>query len=125
MRALLVEDVIAKDHYELEINFGVSRTQHSTERQSRHEEGYISNEEIISNIKGVLDNIVDDLIFNRLDVGTRVLIKNTETNLNIVGVPKSAPDNVIMFKLITVMREANFRNIKDTKTYRISNNDLK
>jgi len=125
MRALLVEDVIAKEKYDLDIDFGVSRTQHSTERQSRHEGDFISNEEITQNVKGAFENIVDDLIFNRLDVGTRVLIKNLDSNLNIVGVPKSAPNNVIMFKLITVMRHPAFRNIKDTKIYRISNNDLK
>lgn len=126
MRARFVnEDVIQRDKYELDIDFGISRTKHATERQGRHEEGYISNEEISANVLGAYDQILDDLIFDKINVGERVLIKNLESDLNIVGVPKPAPDNVIMFKLITVMRENSFRNIKDTKTYRIYNKDLK
>lgn len=122
VKDFLFEDVIDQDKIEVDIDYGVSRTEHSTERQSRHEE-YISNEEIVDNVKAALDKITKKLIFNQLNIGDRVLIKNLDTNLNIVGVPTQGGD-IIMFKLITVMREPNFRNIKDTPVIRIHNEDI-
>jgi hypothetical protein len=121
----LYEDIIDKDKIEIDIDYGVSRTKHSTERQSREEDDYISNEEIADNVKAAFDKITKALIFNYLDIGDRVIIKNTDSNLNIVGSAKMGGSGEIIFKLITVMRHPAFRNIKDTRIIRITNKDLK
>ena len=125
VRESLFEDVIDKDRIEVDIDYGVSRTQHAAERQSREDDDYVTNEEIADNVKAAFNKVAKSLIFNQLDIGDRVIIKNTDSHLNIVGAPLQAPNNVIMFKLITVMRHPAFRNIKDTKTIRISDKDLK
>lgn len=126
MRALLVEDVIAKDKIEIDIDYGVSTTQHSSQRQTRHgEDKLISNEEISNNVKAAFHILTKAMIRDTYDIGERVLIKNLDSNLNIVGVAKDGGSNGIIFKVITVMRHPNFRNIKDTKIIRITNDDLK
>jgi hypothetical protein len=130
MRALLVKDflnekVFATDELEVNIDYGVSSTHHSEERQDRHEGDHISNEEISKNVKAALRILTKSMIYNTYDLGERVLVKNRDTDLNIVGVIKRGSTGELIFKVITVMREPNFRNIKDTKIIRISNNDLK
>ncbi|HUT80597.1 MAG TPA: hypothetical protein VMZ29_05270 [Candidatus Bathyarchaeia archaeon] len=119
-----MEDVIDQDRIEVDIDYGVSRTEHATERQAREKDDYISNEEIADNVKAAFNKVAKSLMFNQLDIGDRVIIKNADSNLNIVGAPLQAPNNVIMFKLITVMRHPNFRNVKDTKTIRITDKDI-
>lgn len=131
MRAKLVKDILnekvfATDELKVNIDYGVSSTQHSEERQDRHEGDHISNEEISENVKAALRILTKSMIYNTYDLGERVLVKNRDTDLNIVGVIKrGGVVGEIVFKVITVMREPNFRNIRDTKIIRISNNDLK
>jgi len=125
VRDSLNEDVIDKDRIEIDIDYGVSRTRHSSERQSREDDDYISNEEIADNVKAAFNRVTKHLIFDRINIGERIIIKNTDSHLNIVGIPLEAPNNVIMFKLVTVMRHPHFRNVKDTKTLRITDKDLK
>lgn len=122
---VLNEKVFATDELEVNIDYGVSSTQHSEERQDRHEGSHISNEEISKNVKAALRILTKSMIYNTYDLGERVLVKNRDTDLNIVGVIKRGSTGELIFKVITVMREPNFRNIKDTKIIRISNNDLK
>lgn len=126
VRESLFEKVFATDELKVNIDYGVSSTQHSEERQDRHEGSHISNEEIAENVKAALRILTKSMIYNTYDLGERVLVKNRDTDLNIVGVVKRGPvSGEIIFKVITVMRESNFRNIRDTKIIRISNTDLK
>jgi len=127
MRARFVnEKVIDKDRVEVDIDYGVSTTQHSEERQGRHENDFISNEEIADNVKVAMNILTKQMVRDEFNIGERVLIKNLDSQLNIVGVPKRGGNiNSISFKVITVMRHPAFRNIKDTKIIKIRDEDLK
>ncbi|MFW6226405.1 MAG: hypothetical protein ACOC3V_05560 [bacterium] len=120
--SLILEKQIFHEILKLEIDFSISTTNHSEIRQGRHET-FVDDKEIIENIKAAFPKIMNQIIFDIADIGERVLIKNRDTNLNIVGVPKSGGE-IIVFKVITVMREKNFRNIKGTKTIRVGNDDI-
>lgn len=124
VREHIYESVIAKEHFNLKIDYGIETTEHSKLRQYRHK-NYISDETIYDNVKAAMNQLLNDLIFDELDIEERVIIKNIDTDLNIVGVPKKGNDDTILFKLITVMVEKDFRNPFNTKIIEINNNDLK
>lgn len=124
VRESLNESIIKSDQIKIEIDFGVDRSKHAEERQGRHD-SYISNEEITKNVEAALQDVITNLIFDKSNIGERLLIKNTDSKLNIVGVPLKTNDNVLIFRLITVMRHEEFRNVRDTKIIEINNKTLK
>ena len=81
VRESLFEDVIDNDVLEIDIDYGISRSEHAEKRQGRDGEDYISNEEIADNVKAALATITKDLIFDTIDIGDRILIKNTSYSL--------------------------------------------
>lgn len=125
VRESLNEEVIDKNRVEIDIDYDVLTTNHSTERQTRNEEDPIGNEEIADNVRAGFDKITKDLIFDELTIGDRVIIKNTDSNLNIVGQPVKGQNNTIIFRLITVMRHPEFRNIGNTKVIEITDDDMR
>jgi hypothetical protein len=108
----------------IEIDFGVDRTKHAEERQGRHD-SYISNEEITQNVEAALQDVITNLIFDKSNIGERLLIKNIDSKLNIVGVPLKTNDDILIFRLITVMRHEEFRNVMGTKIIEITDKQLK
>lgn len=124
VRESLNESIIKSDQIKIEIDFGVDRSKHAEERQGRHD-SYISNEEITKNVEAALQDVITNLIFDKSNIGERLLIKNTDSKLNIVGVPLKTNDNVLIFRLITVMRHEEFRNVRDTKIIEINDKLLK
>lgn len=124
VRESLNESIIKSDQIKIEIDFGVDRSKHAEERQGRHD-SYISNEEITENVEAALQDVITNLIFDKSNIGERLLIKNTDSKLNIVGVPLKTNDNVLIFRLITVMRHEEFRNVMGTKIIEINDKSLK
>lgn len=115
----ILEDIIAKDKFDITIDYGINRTKHAKERQSRHkseEGGRITEKEIEQTVEKAIKKITLQMIIDILDLGDKVLIKNKKTNLHIVGgmTRGSGGPNSLNFKVITVMREKNFRNKSNT-----------
>lgn len=125
VRPSLFEDVIDQDRIEVDIDYGIDRTYHANQRQARDHNDYITNEEIADNVKAAFQKITKSLVFNELNIGSRVIIKNIDSDLNIVGIPSKGANNTIMFKLITVMRHKEFRNDRGTKVIEITDKDIK
>jgi len=120
----LLEDIIAKDKFQITIDYGVNRTKHAKERQNRHpdeEGGYISEEEIKKTVDKAIKKITLQMILDILDLGDSVLIQNKSSNLNIVGVMTrgGSGSNSLNFKIITVMRKKDFRNKPNTPVIKV------
>jgi len=124
VRESINENLIKSDHIKIDIDFGVDRSRHAEERQYRDDE-FISNEEITENVEAALNDVVNNLIFDKSDMGERLLIKNKDSKLNIVGVPLKSSNDILIFRLITVMRHEDFRNVRGTKIIEIDNSYLK
>jgi len=95
------------------IDFDIEHTNHSLDRKDRDFDNYIKDQEIKDTINLAAEQITDALIENKLNMGDRVLITNKQTDLNIVGGLGLKGDD-ILFKVITIMKDKNFRNIKNT-----------
>lgn len=117
MRALLVEEVIAKDTFEFEIDYDVDSTEHSEQRKSRvdNDGKEITDQEIAQDIELAMDEVGHDLMFNILQIGDKIIIKNSTTHLHIVAQLQGKEyANKIVFKIVTVMRKENFWINRDT-----------
>ena len=116
----ILEDIIAKDKIQIKIDYGVNRTKHSTERQDRHvADGgeHIPNKEISDVIKKAIPKITAALIQDDIDITKDKILIQSKENLNIVGIVThgaSGPSS-FNFKIITVMRNDNWRPNADTK----------
>ena len=115
MIKLILEDKLAKLLQSINIKTDVFTTTHAKQQQSRGE-GETSNEEIISTVKKALPEIGKQLIFNKLDIGDNVLIK--QNDLNIVTQLKGAGETIDLI-VITVMKKQNFMPKSGTKVVEI------
>jgi hypothetical protein len=118
MRAWLVEEVIKRDKFEFEIDYGIDSTVHSEQRKNRidNDGKEITDKEITQDIETALEEISHDLMFDKLNMGDKIIIKNNKTLLNIVAQLQGREyDNVIVFKIVTVMRKENFWVNRDTR----------
>jgi len=116
----LLEDIIAKDKFQLKIDYGVNRTKHGEERQDRHiADGgeRISEKEIADTLKTALPQITSAMILDKIDLKKDKVLVQSKANLNIVGIITQGPagPHSLNFKIITVMRNANWRPNADTK----------
>jgi hypothetical protein len=128
VKDILNEKIISIDPMEIDIDFGIQPTFHSAFRQGRHRDEFIETEEIRQDLLRAFDKMSKELLFDIIDIGEPVLIRNRDSHLNIVGVPyrSGAPqgiDNQLGFKVITVMRKEDFENRKDAHEIQISNSD--
>jgi hypothetical protein len=116
----LLEDIIAKDRINLKIDYGVNRTKHGEERQDRHvSDGgeRISEKEIADAIKKAIPDITTAMILDKIDLQKDKVLVQSKENLNIVGIITQGPagPNSLNFKIVTVMRNDNWRPNSDTK----------
>lgn len=103
---------------EIEVEINIQHSVHSIERTRRHD----STNDIITNqdIKDVVtlgsEKIIESIIENKLNIGDAVLITRKSDWLNVVGSLnlKNNNSDIIVFKVITVMKEQNFINKKGT-----------
>jgi hypothetical protein len=113
---LILEDKLAKLLQSINIKTDVFTTTHSKQQQNR-EEGETSNEEIIDTIKQALPEIGKQLIFNKIDMGNFVHIKQDDFNI-ITKLEKGSGDAIDLI-LVTVMKKPNFVAKPGTKTVEI------
>lgn len=117
LKRIITEDTIANIVQSIRIVLEIDRTTHAKERQSRHgfgEDEYISDEEIVVTAKKAIESIGKMLLFNYIDIGDTICIKNNRTNLNLVGQLKRAGDKIDLV-IITVMRKKDFKVSPETK----------
>lgn len=103
---------IAKIYKTIEIELDVEHTIHSIERTRRHDKDIISTKDIKETIESATKDIISSIIENKIDIGDRVLVTRKSDWLNIVGslTLKTQDSDIIIFKVITVMKEQNFNN---------------
>jgi len=116
----IVETVIGSFATQINVVYQIDLSQHSQERQSRHtgNDRFITEQEIKETVARGIEKIAREMIFNTIDIGDYVLIKNTKTDLNIVGNLHKQGDK-INFVVITVMVKADFQPKSNTKLIKI------
>ncbi len=108
------ESTIGSFRDKIDIEYNIDKTKHAEERQDRH--GIpISDFEISELVSRGVDYVANALMKNEINVGDRILLKDANSNLNVVGSMQSSGDR-FKFIIITVMREDEFRNKKGTYT---------
>jgi len=115
LKDIILEDKLAKLLQSINIKTDVFTTTHAKQQQGR-QEGETSNEEIINTVKKALPEIGKQLIFNKLDIGDSLLIK--QDDLNIVTELEKAGDTIDII-VITVMKKFNFIPKPGTKVVEI------
>jgi len=108
------EGVIGKYHKKIEIDYNIDKTQHAELRQHRGE-NFISDDDIKELTNRSIEKITNALIFDEIDIGDKIHLKDSKSDLNIViGLEEN--NNDIVVKIITLMRIKNFRTDHQTKT---------
>lgn len=125
IQAALFENVIGQFKDNIEIVYAIDKTIHGGERQDRHQDTKITDKQITDTINAAMDQIVNALVFNKVDVGpkpdknNRIWIYDSLTNLNVVvALMRSQDSGKIQVYVITVMITPNFNN--KYNTYKIT-----
>jgi len=100
---------------DIKVHVEIEHGLHSIERQRRHDnvDKFISDKEIKELIDKSTEQIIDSLISDKINIGERILITDKESHLNVVGSLNMRRDDLV-FKVITVMKEKDFRNKLNT-----------
>lgn len=114
----LIENTIAKLSKNINVKIDIDKTNHAQQRQHRHEEE-ITDSEIINIVNLALPDIANELMFDKISMGSYVLIKQKLTNINIVGVLYHGQNDEIDFIVVTVMKKENFIPKKGTKVINV------
>ena len=85
----------------------LDKTTHASDRQSRHTGSFISDSEIKNLASRSLKKISNMLIFDKIDVGNQIVIKDGATGLNVVGALKQSGNDLDLV-IITVINKKNF-----------------
>ena len=119
----LYESVLEKNMEftkKIELDFTINKTLHATERQSRHgvdKDNFISDDEILEEVKRASETIIEDILQNNIRLGWRFIVRNPDTDLNVVcSLHKGDAKDHFRVDIITVMRSEEFRNQKNTWT---------
>ena len=116
----LVEYTIGKVSKQINVKIDIDKTVHAGQQQTRPENIVpINDNEIINTVNLALPTIADMLIFDEINMGSYVLIKQKNTNINIVGALHPGVNDEIDFVVVTVMRKENFMPKKGTKVIEI------
>lgn len=125
----LIEAPIGQVSHKLNIRIVIDKTVHAGDRQGRHVHGdekgrsQITGQEIDDSIiRSVAHRgtrkMIDHMILDKIDLNDPVHIKDTKSNLNVVGVMRQEKDDLI-FRVITVMVKPNFHAKRGTTTIEV------
>jgi len=102
---------------QFEIEFTINKSFHAKERQSRHgddNDSYISDTEILEEVKRASKQIIEDIINNNIDIEDRFIIRDSNTDLNIVCcLHKGTNKDRLRVDIVTVIRTDKFWNTKN------------
>lgn len=109
---------VGKISKNITLDFVISKTAHAQERQDRHtEEGgdKISDDEILETVHKASERIIEDTLANHIDVGDRFIVREPNTDLNLVcSMARGDKRDSFTITIITCMRVKGFRNPKDS-----------
>lgn len=98
------------------IELDLDTTNHAEERKNRHgDDDPITNDEIIQTVDKAFDTIAENRIKNEDKLGRKYWIYDkSNRDLNVVGI-LTLKNKELVFVVITVMREKDFRGSTDAK----------
>lgn len=125
----LTETPIGQVSHKLNIRIVIDKSVHASERQGRHVHGdekgrsQITGQSIDdSDIRSVAHRgtrkMIDQMILDNINLNDPVHIKDTKSNLNVIGVMKQI-GNELVFRVITVMNKPNFHPKSGTTTIEV------
>lgn len=116
VREMLMEDIITTLKKTINVIFRIDKTGHALERQNRLGVTTINDKEIIDVVNRGIAEISKLLIFNKLNLNEKFVLKDIKTNINIVGViEKSKSQGLLDFVIVTVMKKSDFKAKSGTK----------
>jgi hypothetical protein len=110
---------VSEDGLSCPVNYEIEKTKHVTDRQYRHIDSTIEDEDIKKLFNKSIDKIVKLLLSNIIKIGESIHLKDKYSNLNIIlNIESDKLGNEIIynFPLITVMNKKNFIPYDNTKT---------
>lgn len=114
----LVAEAAPIGHFNKQVEFdiNISKSFHAGERQSRHgedERNFISNDEILETVRKASERILEDIVNNHIDIEDRFVVRDANTDLNIVcQLHKGTAPDRLQIDIVTVIRTDNFWNTK-------------
>ena len=116
-----MEEIIGSVSDKIEVILNIDKTHHAQDRQSRHDDKFISDSIIKSALDDAVKEIAMNLILDNININQRLLIINHKYDppLNIVGVINKIGQK-LKFVVITIMYTNQFRNTKHTKILEIN-----
>lgn len=108
---------ISKLDIDIELEIDLKHSIHSIERKGRHNDKYITNEQIKETFKLASEKLINAILKDWVNINEKITIYNPENDLNIVGALSyvNRTLNKYIFKVVTVMIKKDFK----TETYRI------
>ena len=109
-------EALMKFEKKFELEFTINKSFHATERQSRHgsdEEHFISDDEILETVKKASKTIIEDIINDNINIDDRFIVRDANTDLNIVcQLHRGANKDSLRVDIVTMIRTDKFWNTK-------------
>jgi hypothetical protein len=112
----LMDAVIGTVSDKVTISVQINKTKHAGERQSRHDHTQITERDIMDVADKAIPNITKALLFDRIDVGDYIHVKDKKSALNLIGILQEKSPYNLMFVVMTVMVKPNFAAKQGTYT---------
>ena len=103
----LTEEPIGDVSHKMNIKVIIDKSVHAGERQSRHQGQFIDDAQIRSIAHKATKKMINDMIFDKMDINQAIHVKDSKSDLNMIGVMKNYKGQ-LLFKVITVMNKRNF-----------------
>ena len=111
-----ITEAIMKFEKKFELEFTINKSFHATERQSRHgedEEHFISDDEILEEVKKASETIIEDIVQDNINIGDRFIIRDANTDLNIVcQLHHGTAKDKLRVDIVTLIKTDKFWNTK-------------
>lgn len=104
---LVLEKEIGQVSQNINVRIQVDKTSHAAERQTRDPQHEISEHDILETVHTALPKLSKMLLLSTVNIGDSILIRDTRTNLNIIGVLEKR-ESMIDLVVITVMLKKDF-----------------
>lgn len=112
----LMDAIIGTVSDKVNISVQINKTKHAGDRQSRHDYLNISEDDIINVANKAIPSITKALVFDRIDVGDYIHVKDKKTSLNLIGILQEKSPYNLTFVIMTVMVKSNFKAKQGTYT---------
>lgn len=106
----LKEQMIGTIIDNIKVSMQIQKTKHAGQRQSRHDDNFISDDDIKVGLEHAVKAIAKELMLDEIDIDDFVCVTNSSFNppLNIIGAIKEKNEQ-LQFIVITIMKKYNFK----------------